>query len=123
MSAREVTVAATDYAFLPLPAIRSGPTLIAFVNRGKVDHEVAIARLRSDVSVDQFLKAPPGPQRRALMDGFVGVLITEPGKTAAAKLSVDLSKGATYMVWCSFRDKPDSPPHIALGMYTAFTPR
>jgi hypothetical protein len=88
-----------------------------------VNHEVAIAKLKSTVSVDQYLKTPPGAPRFALTDGFVGVLVAEPGKSAAGKLLVDLSKGRTYMVWCNFRDTPEAPQHMTLGMYTTFSPR
>ena len=121
--AQEITVAATDYAFLALPAIRSGPIVIGFTNQGKVNHEVAIGRLKPDATVDQFVKATPGPQRQALLDGITGILIASPGKTADGKLWADLVKDATYVVWCNFRDKPDAPQHMMLGMYTTFTPR
>ena len=120
---REITVAATDYAFLALPVMRSGPTVIGFTNQGKVNHEVAIGRLKPLVTLDEYIKTPAGPQRLALLDGFVGVLIAVPGKTADGKLWVDLVKDATYVVWCNFRDKPDAPQHMMLGMYTTFTPR
>jgi hypothetical protein len=120
---QEITVAATDYAFLALPAIKSGPIFISFTNQGKVNHEVAIGRLKPEATVDEFVKATPGPQRQALLDAFAGILIAFPGKSADGKLWVDLVKGATYVVWCNFRDKPDAPQHMVLGMYTTFTPR
>lgn len=120
---QEITVAATDYAFLALPAIRSGPIVIGFTNQGKVNHEVAIGRLKPAVTVDQFVKTPPGPQRQALVDAVTGILIAGPGKTADGKLWANLVKDATYVVWCNFRDKPDAPQHMVLGMYTTFTPR
>lgn len=120
---QEITVAATDYAFLALPAIRSGPIVIGFTNQGKVNHEVAIGRLKRAVTLDEYMKTPAGPQRLMLLDGFVGVLIATPGKTADGKLWADMVKDATYVVWCNFRDKPDAPQHMVLGMYTTFTPR
>ena len=119
----EITVTATDYAFLTLPAIRPGRTIIGFVNRGKVDHEVAIGRLKATATPEDYVKATPGVQRRALIDGFVGILIAEPGKSGDGKILVNLEKGVNYLVWCGFRDKPDAPQHLALGMYTSFTPR
>ena len=119
----EITVAATDYAFLVLPAMQSGPIVIGFSNQGKVNHEVAIGRLKSGTTLDEYVKTPPGPQRIALIDGGTMILIARPGKTADGKLWVDLVKGATYVVWCNFRDTPDAPQHMALGMYTSFTPR
>ena len=119
----EITVAATDYAFLVLPAMQSGPIVIGFANQGKVNHEIAIGRLKPAGTLDEFVKTPPGPQRQALIDGYAGILIARPGKTADGKLWVDLVKGATYVVWCNFRDTPDAPQHMVLGMYTSFTPR
>ena len=120
---QEITITATDYAFLALPAIRSGPLVVGFTNQGKVNHEVAIGRLNSATTVDDYVKTPPGAQRLALMDGGMGILIAAPGKKADGKLWVDAVKGATYVVWCNFRDKPDAPQHMVLGMYTSFTPR
>jgi len=119
----EITVAATDYAFLVLPDMQSGPIVIGFANQGKVNHEVAIGRLKSGATLDEYLKTPPGPQRLVLLDGGTMILIAAPGKTADGKLWVDLVKGATYVVWCNFRDKPDAPQHMLLGMYATFTPR
>jgi hypothetical protein len=119
----EITVTATDYAFLALPAIRPGRTIFAFVNKGKLDHEVAIGRLKATATPEDYVKAAPGAERRALLDEFVGVLIAGPGKSGGGKLLVDLAKGERYLVWCAFRDKPDAPQHLALGMYTTFTPR
>ncbi|HEX6628551.1 MAG TPA: hypothetical protein VF105_11365 [Gemmatimonadaceae bacterium] len=120
---QEITVAATDYAFLALPPIRSGPIVIGFTNQGKVNHEVAIGRLNPGITVDDYVKTPPGPQRLALIDGGMGILIAAPGKTTDGKLWVNAVKGSTYVVWCNFRDKPDAPQHMVLGMYTTFTPK
>lgn len=120
---REMTVTATDYAFLPLPPIESGATLFSFVNQGTVNHEVAIARLKATTSVETYVKTPPGPERAALVERSVGILIAPPGKPPEGRLLVDLKKGATYIVLCNFRDKPDAPQHMVLGMYTSFTPK
>jgi hypothetical protein len=120
---REITVTANDYAFMPLPPIEAGPTIFSFVNQGKVNHELAIGRLKATASVDDYVKATPGAQRIALLDGFVGILIAGPGLHSDGRVLVDLTKGVGYVVWCNFRDKPDAPQHMTLGMYTGFTPR
>jgi len=120
---REITVVANDYTFMPLPQIKSGPTVFSFLNQGKVDHEVAIVRLKTTSNVDTYVKTPPGPDRRAQVERTVGVLIGGPGMRPDGKLLVDLTKGATYVVLCNFRDKPDAPQHVAMGMYTTFTPK
>jgi len=120
---REITVTANDYAFMPLPPIRSGPTVFSFVNQGKVDHEVSIVRLKATANVETYVKTPPGPDRRGQVERSVGILIAAPGGRPDGKIWVDLTKGATYVVLCNFRDKPDAPQHSTLGMYTSFTPR
>jgi len=120
---REITVVANDYAFMPLPPIQSGPTYFSFLNQGKVDHEVSIVRLKTTSKVETYVKTPPGPDRRAQVERSVGILIAAPGGRPDGKIWVDLTKGATYVVLCNFRDKPDAPQHSTLGMYTSFTPR
>jgi hypothetical protein len=120
---REINVTATDYAFLPLPPIEAGPTLFSFVNQGKVTHEVAIVRLKATSVVETYVKTPPGPERTAQAERSVGILVAAPGMKPDGKIWVDLMKGATYVVLCNFRDKPDAPQHISMGMYTTFIPR
>jgi hypothetical protein len=122
-SNREIQVTANDYAFMPLPAnIEHGATVFSFVNDGKVRHELSIGRLKSTATVDQFVKADAGPNRAALIERSVGILIAGPGKSPDGKLLVDLRKGATYVVYCNLVDKPGAPPHMAMGMYTSFLP-
>src|SRR6186997_1896234 len=88
---REITVVANDYAFLPLPPIHSGPTFFSFVNQGKVDHEVAIVRLKTTSNVETYVKTPPGPDRRAQVERSVGILIASPGTKPDGKIWVDLT--------------------------------
>src|SRR6476660_823834 len=92
----EITVVAKDYAFMPLPSIRSGPTVFSFMNQGKVDHELAMLRLKTNSNVEAYVKTPPGPDRRAQVERSVGILIASPGTKADGKLWVDLAKGGTY---------------------------
>jgi plastocyanin len=121
---QQINVVANDYAFSPLPStILAGPTIFTFANNGTVQHEVAIARLKATTSVDAFVKTPPGPERSLLIERSVGILIAGPGNSPDGKLWVDLTKGATYIVLCNFRDKPDAPQHMVLGMYTSFKPQ
>ena len=120
----EIQVTANDYAFTPLPAnIHHGATLFSFANNGKVRHELSIGRLKSTASVEQFLKMDAGPERAALIDRSVGILIAGPGKSPDGKLLVDLRKGATYIVYCNLVDKPGAPAHLSMGMYTSFVPK
>jgi plastocyanin len=121
----EIEVAASDYTFLPLTTrISAGPTIFSFVNQGKVQHELSIARLKSGVTLDDFSKAAAdAPRRREMVERSVGILIAGPGKAPDGRLLVNLQKGATYVVFCNLRDTPEAPGHLMFGMYTSFTPR
>jgi len=119
----QIDVVAYDYAFLPLPTvISSGPTIFTFSNQGKFFHEVNIARLKPGTTVAEFTKAE-AIQRREMIERSVGILIAGPGKSPDGRILVNLVKGGTYIAYCQFRDTPDAPAHLMLGMYTSFTPR
>ena len=120
---KEIDVVANDYAFLALPAkISAGPTIFTFTNHGKVFHEVNIARLRSGATVEEFAKAD-APRRRELLERSVGILIAGPGNSPDGRILVNLMKGSSYIVYCQFKDTPDAPAHLMLGMYTSFIPK
>jgi len=114
-----------DYAFGPLPdVILAGPTVFTFANKGKVQHEMAIVRLRDGVTVDDLVKVmKEGGRRRDVVERSVGILIAGPGKSPDGKLLVELLRGANYVVLCNLKDTPDSPGHTMLGMYKAFRPQ
>jgi hypothetical protein len=120
--AQRIDVVANDYAFAPLPAsIAAGPTIFTFANKGTVQHEMSIGRLRAGSTLEDLLKiSRDGGRLRDVIDRSVGILIAGAGKSPDGRLWVDLLPGATYVMICNLRDKPDSPPHATLGMYTAF---
>jgi plastocyanin len=119
----EIDVVANDYAFIPLPAsISAGPTIFTFANNGKVFHEVNIARLKPGATVQEFAKAD-APRRRELIERSVGILIGGPGNSPDGRILVNLLKGRTYIAYCQFKDTPDAPAHLTLGMYTSFIPK
>jgi plastocyanin len=124
-TAQQIDVVANDYAFTPLPTnIAAGPTVFTFLNKGSVQHEMSIGRLRSGATVEDMLKiAKEGGRMRDVMERSVGILIAGQGKRPDGRLWVDLLPGATYVMVCNLRDKPDSPAHMTLGMYTTFTPQ
>jgi hypothetical protein len=119
---KQIEVVGTDYAFLPLPAhISAGPTLFAFDNRGKVQHEMSISRLRPGVTPEEAIKAiRDGAKRGDFVERAVGILIVGPGKKPDGRLLVDLMPGISYVVLCTLKDTPESPRHLMLGMYTGF---
>jgi len=124
-SSVRIDVVANDYAFLPLPArIAAGPTMFTFVNQGKVNHEMSIGRLRSGATIDDLLKVSrEGGRLRDLLTRSVGILVAGPGKSPDGRLLVDLIPGETYLLFCNFKDSPDAPTHLTLGMYATFRPQ
>ena len=117
----EVTVVGLDYSFEAPATLPPGPTLLAFENRGEVDHEMILVRLKEGVTLDQVMEGVRGGADPAdFMEGGPGILIAGPGETAASRLFVDLQAGKTYALVCNLRDDEDAPPHAALGMRTTF---
>jgi hypothetical protein len=110
-----VTVVGLDYAYQAPAILPAGRTTFAFENRGKVWHEVVIARLKAGVTVDSLMHAEAGPARRALVKN-AGILVAEPGESPLGRLVVDLSAGETYVLYCNFQDTPDKPRHMTMGM-------
>jgi hypothetical protein len=114
-----VAVAGTEYAFVGLPAtLPPGPTLFSFENRGKVRHEMSIARLRPGVTAQQvFQQGPSAAGGKIMADQVVGILIGRVGESSGGELLVDLQAGRRYLVVCSLKDLPDDRPHSAMGMF------
>jgi hypothetical protein len=112
-----VTVVGLDYAFQAPATLPAGLTAIAFENRGKVRHELAILRLKPGVTLDSFMRVVDSPPvaRRGLTEG-VGLLFAEPGQSPLGRLLVDLTPGGTYVLLCNFQDAPDKPRHLKMGM-------
>jgi hypothetical protein len=122
---QQIEVVANDYAFAPLPShIASGPTVFTFTNHGTVQHEASIARLRDGQTVDSVLKIlKAGGRSRDVVERSVGILIAGPAKSPDGKLWVDLLPGKSYVLICTLRDRPDTPPHAMIGMYATFKPQ
>lgn len=118
----EVTVTGLDYAFQFPETLHAGQNVLRFRNAGKVPHEMGVALLKPGVSLAQVLElVKAGGSPDSLLDGTVGILIAEPGVTTLGALAVDLMPGRTYALFCNFRDGPDKPPHLALGMVSSRT--
>ena len=120
----QVDVVSNDYAFNPLPKrIKPGTTIFTFANHGKVPHELALGRLKKGVTIEQIIAGVKlGGRPRDYMERSVGVLFAGPGQSPDGKLLVDLRKGDSYLVFCNFKDTPEAPAHILLGMYSVFRP-
>ena len=120
-SEHPLIITGTDYAFQTPDTVPAGQAVIRFVNQGKVPHELALARLKAGVTLDQVLeRMREGAEPDELLDGMAGVLFATPGDSSFGRLVVELSRGRTYGMICNFRDAPDQPPHVALGMVASF---
>jgi len=83
-----------------------------------------LVRLKPGATMEDFVKAREDqPRRRELIDRSVGILIAGPGTIPDGRILVNLRRGATYVLSCNLRDKPDAPAHLMLGMYTSFLPK
>ena len=122
---QQIDIFATDYAFSSLPArIIAGPTIFTFANKGTVQHELVIVRLKAGSTIEDLLKVSrDGGRRRDVVERSVGILIAGPGESPDGRLVVDLLPGQNYVLLCNLKDKPDSPGHISMGMYKTFQPR
>lgn len=116
-----VVVVGSDYAFALPDTIAPGPTSFSLENTGRVEHEVAMARLKPGVTLAQAWEAmQAGGDADALLAETVGVLFAQPGRGSAGRLVVDLVPGSTYALMCFLQDSPNDPPHSALGMMASF---
>lgn len=118
---RTVDIVATNYAFQAPRTLSPGPTLFQLVNRGTVNHEVQIYRLRTGISADSGLKllASAG-YPDSLADSSGSVLVSHIGLTAPEKIFVDLKAGETWALECAFRDSANAPRHNTMGMIATF---
>jgi hypothetical protein len=120
--AREVTVIGTDYRFQMPATMPAGRTLLAFENRGRVDHEMIISRLKPGITLQQALEAQRrGADAAEFTDEGAGVLFADAMRASAGKLLVDLAPGRSYVVICMFRDGQQAPAHAEMGMVASFT--
>jgi hypothetical protein len=111
---------ATDHAYEPSPtSITAGLTTIEIDNRGAVDHEVQIARLRDPkarFTADQISAGDP-----AFLEGidYLGVAYSSPGKKGWTVM--DLQPG-TYVAFCiipvGMPDTTGQPEAIDAGATT-----
>jgi hypothetical protein len=117
-TAQDVIVDAMDYAFRVPDTLPAGPTSFRMRNLGKVRHEVAVGLLAPGATVRQFLeKLKKGEDVDPLFEGSDALLTARAGEENELALYFDLLPGRRYLVACEFRDGPDAPPHLELGMF------
>jgi hypothetical protein len=116
---RDVDVVAFDYAFQVPKEAAPGTTTFRFQNKGKKRHELNIFLMKPGVTVTQVLELQKaGKSTQALVEGPVGVLFAEAGKSSPSRISTDLRPGREYGVICIFRDTAAAPRHFEMGMYS-----
>ena len=113
---RTVVVRGLDYAFQAPDTVPAGLTLFVLENHGTVRHELVLVRLKQGHTLAEVIAAKTPPERLALFDGLVGLILAEPGARGMGTLTTDLTKGRTYVLLCNLRDAPDKQPHLAQGM-------
>jgi hypothetical protein len=126
---RTIHIEAFEYAYRGVPAtLAPGLSIFEFENRGNMNHEMIIQRLRRGVSADsamRLLAHPPAPPLPALPDSAVepgiGILLARPHSTTSERLEINGKSGDVYVLRCTLRDKPDAPRHLELGMFAAMT--
>lgn len=114
----DVEIVGLDYAFQIPAQIRSGPTTIRFVNKGKFAHELNVVLLKRGATMQQFVAASNAGQPLApLIEGTVGVVFAQPGAAGGGRLVTDLLPDREYALRCIFKDSASAPRHFMLGMY------
>ena len=102
--------------------MRAGPVTFTFENRGAKQHELFIGLLRSGATPAQIMDAhQKGIGFRQLPSVYLdgepsAALFAWPAKTSSARVTLDLVRGRTYVLFCQLRDSIGLPQHAALGM-------
>lgn len=112
------TVVATDYAFQYPRNLSPGRHTFVMRNEGKQRHEFAVRLFKKGVGLDSMMNVEKaGGRVNALMEGTFGLLHAEGGQTTLGGMTIEMLPGREYLIVCFFRDKPDAPEHVDLGMY------
>jgi hypothetical protein len=121
-----VDVTATEYQFEGIPeSLDTGVTLFRFTNEGAELHEIGIARIKGDESVEEILELPEEEADSKVT--FVGANFAAQGETTI--LYTKLKKAGTYGAVCFLPvgstseeaiETADGPPHFVEGMFAEF---
>jgi hypothetical protein len=113
------TIVGNDYAFTRYPrTLTPGRHSIAFVNAGKVRHEMSMFLMKKGVTFAQINKLEQtGGDPATLIDADFGLLHSPAGKAPVGRLEIDFLPGRDYGIVCFFQDDEKSKPHVMLGMF------
>ena len=116
--AQLIHVTAEEYMFNGIPeSLAAGSYEFHFENVGKEDHELAMAQITTDISVDELLKLKEKDQMKNIK--IVGGTFAKSGETAKEPLAAELEAGR-YVAVC-FVPTKDGTPHAFEGMVHEFT--
>ena len=111
----EITVTADEYSFELSGEPQAGPATFTLDNVGKEDHELILAKLAEDATIEDAIEA----------EGEEGTTVGEPGFTEAKAgeeaerpIETDLTAG-NYAMVCTF-ETDDGEPHFELGQQEEF---
>lgn len=114
---REVVVLAGDYRFAVADTMSAGPVELRIRNVGRMRHEVAFGRLKAGVAASFFLEQMRrGLDVDSLYDDDGAIVTAYPDDDNRVAIRADLRRGHEYIILCEFRDHPDAPTHLELGM-------
>jgi hypothetical protein len=121
-----VDVTAADYTFEGIPeSLETGVTLFRFTNEGAELHEMAVARIKGDESLEEILQLPEDEQDSKVQ--FVTHGFAAQGETSFAYAK--LGKAGTYGAVCFLPvgstteeaiESAEGPPHVMEGMSAEF---
>jgi len=120
----ETQPAANKYAFTGVKEVKGGTVKVTFTNKGKVPHEVTLARVDGSHSqaevLDALKKTTSGPNQPLadFLHPAGGVADVKPGETATA--SVVLPPGKYYALDTDTGMSDNAPPYFTQGAVKAF---
>ena len=113
-----IHVTAEEYMFNGIPeTLAAGSYQFHFENTGQEDHELAMAQIKTDISVDELLKLKENEQMKNI--AIVGGTFAKAGETAKEPVAAELEAGR-YVAVC-FVPTKKGVPHAFEGMVHEFT--
>jgi hypothetical protein len=113
---RQLVIRGIDHAFQAPDTVPAGLTMITLENRGTVRHEVIVARLKEGRTLADMMEAKTIPERLAMLDAVLGMVLAEAGQRSPGSLVGELAPGRSYVLLCVVVDPPGTPPHMQQGM-------
>jgi hypothetical protein len=110
---RTLVITSYEYAFVAPDSIATGVVTVRLVNRGKIGHQVAIARLDDSSSLARVMKSLVADKEHTTgLHWSGGVEGAVSGQSA--ETTIPLSPGR-YVVVCSF-EAANGHAHVSMGM-------